>query len=123
MSSHLSAYQTLFKTCFQFLLALICFLLFLAFMILPERLVSAPITAEVSNYSDSYISAYEISDEAIAEWQFHLQFPFVGSVFETPPAAPVAAPSAAPNMNYLSRLLMMLQHFGKEVGIPAAGIK
>ena len=119
MSSHLSAYQLLFKTCLQLLLALICFLLFFAFMILPERLVSAPITTEISAYSDSDNIAYEVSDEVAAECQFHLKFPFVGSVFENPPAMPIAKQ----DMNYLSRVLMMLQHFGEEVFIPAAGIK
>lgn len=84
MSSHLSAYQTLFKTCLQLLLALICFLLFFAFMILPELLVSAPITTEASIYSDTDIVVSEISGEAAAEWQFHLQFPFVGSIFWNP---------------------------------------
>lgn len=119
MSSHLSAYQTLFKTCLQLLLALICFLLFFAFMILPERLVSAPITTEVSDYLDTDIVVSEISGEAAAEWQFHLQFPFVGLVFETQPATS----KTEPDMNYLSRILMMLQHFGKEIIIPAVGIK
>ena len=82
MSSQLSAYQTLFKTCLQFLLALIRFLLFFAFMILPEKLVSAPITAEVSAYSERHSLAHDITGEAAAEWQFHLQFPFVGSIFK-----------------------------------------
>ena len=107
MSSHLSAYQLLFKTCLQPLLALICFLLFFAFMILPERLVSAPITAEISAYSDSDNIAYEVSDEVAAEWQFHLKIPFVGSVFQNSPAMLIAEQ----DMNYLSRVLMMLQYF------------
>ena len=119
MSSQLSAYQTLFKTCLQFLLALICFLLFFAFMILQEKLVSAPITAEVSAYSELHSLAHDITGEAAAEWQFHLQFPFVGSIFKH------SAPSsiAEPEPSYLGRILMMLQHFGKEIIIPAAGIK
>ena len=119
MSSHLSVYQLLFKTCLQLLLALICFLLFFAFMILPEGLVSAPITTEISAYSDSDNIAYEVSGEVAAEWQFHLKFPFVGSIFENLPATPIAEQ----DMNYLSRVLMMLQHFGEEVFTPVAGIK
>jgi hypothetical protein len=48
-----------------------------------------------------------------------LKIPFVGSVFENPPAIPIAEQ----HMNYISRILMMLEHFGDEVFIPAAGIK
>ena len=60
-------------------------------MILPERMVSAPITTtEISTYSDSDNIAYEALVEVAAEWQFHLKFPFVGSVFENPPAMPIA---------------------------------
>lgn len=119
MSSQLSAYQLLFKTCLQFLLGLIFFLLFFAFMILPERLVSAPIAAEHSPRSDSSSIAHEIAEEGASEWQFHLQFPFVGDLYENPPAASIAEQEK----NHLTRLLMMLQHFGKEVFIPAIGIK
>ena len=95
------------------------FLLFFAFMILPEHLVSAHITREISAYSDSDNIAYEVSDKVAAEWQFHLKFPFVRSVFENPPAMPIAEQ----DLSYLSRVLMMLQHFGEEVFIPVAGIK
>jgi hypothetical protein len=47
------------------------FLLFFTFLILPERLVSAPITTEISAYSDSDNIADEVLDEVAAEWQFH----------------------------------------------------
>ena len=88
-------------------------------MVLLDHLVSAPINTKILAYSDSDNIAYEVSDEVAEEWQFYLKFSLVGSVFKNPPAMP----KAEQDMNYPSRVSMMLQHIGEEVFIPAAGIK
>jgi len=147
MSYPNSPLQQLFKSCLQLLYGLIFAVLVIAFMILPETLISETISSEAlkldprtsqlelsgiasppenikntenmiitENMTNTYKMSFA-SDNASADWYFHLQFPFVGRVSQdVATKQPVIT-----DTDLLSRLSLLLRKLAEETRfLPAA---
>ena len=108
MSYPISTLQQILKTCLKLLYGLSFAVLVFAFMMLPETLISETIADEglayhpvnahqeisgISRPIENAESTYQISpasNNASADWRFHLKFSFLGGALQTDIAKPLA---------------------------------
>ena len=131
MSYPITTLQQILKTCLKLLYGLILAVLVFAFMMLPETLISETIASEGLAYhpvnshqeisgisrlienAESTCNRSPASNNAAADWHFHLKFPLLGSALQNDIGKPPA--QADP------RLHMVLRKLANETSLlPAA---
>lgn len=113
MSAQFSAFQAFFRHCLHILFAVICLVLVLAFMVLPEVLIPTSAKGETFLQEHQFSKMSSDSNKPFQNWQFHLRFPFTGT---NPSAGPLTEqlPSYWPTaFEYLSRFLTIFHELGK----------
>ena len=107
MSFPILTFQKILKACLKLLYGLIFAVLVFAFMMLPETLISETIASEGLAYypvnshqeisgisrpienAESTCNRTPASNNAAADWHFHLKFPFLGGALQNDIAKPI----------------------------------